>query len=184
MTYDYDPYPQQLPPKKPSKAQMGLRLAASAIDFLLAWLLSTVAIVGNANLQIGQWIIFAILWMLLRVVVVMNNRGQSPGHWAMDMQVINARSGQVPRIEALIRREAIAGGCCLLALIGFNSGGLALLVLAVPLAIDNSFGLLDPVRLQTLHDRWVNTAVIYTTRGYSLDLKLKKALSQAQQRVR
>ncbi|MGF1603692.1 MAG: RDD family protein [Thermosynechococcaceae cyanobacterium] len=180
----FDPYPQRLPPPPPSKAQMWPRLAASAIDFLFAWLLSTVAITGDAKLQIGQWIIFAVLWMLFRVVIVVNNQGQSPGHWAMDMKVINARSIQLPRIEDLIKREAIAGGCCLLALIGFNLGGFAVLACIAPLIINTGIGLSDPVRLQTLHDRWVNTAVVYTTRGYSLDLKVKKILTQAQQRVR
>jgi uncharacterized RDD family membrane protein YckC len=180
----FDPYPQRLPAPPPSKAQMWPRVAASTIDFLFAWLLSTVAITGDAKVQLGQWIIFAVFWMVFRVVVVVNNQGQSPGHWAMDLKVIDARSAQLPRIEALIKREAIAGGCCLLALIGFNSGGLAVLALIIPLAIDNGTGLADPIRLQTIHDRWVNTAVVYTTRGYSLDLKLKKILTQAQQRVR
>ena len=178
-----DPYPKRLPPRL-SKAQMWSRVVASAIDFSLAWLLSSVAITGDAQVQLGQWVIFVILWMLLRVVVVTNNQGQSPGHWALDLKVIDARSAQLPRIEDLIKREAIAGGCCLLLLIGFNMGGFLLLALVAPLIVDTGIGLADPVRLQTVHDRWVDTAVIYTTRGYSLDLKLKKVLTQAQQRVR
>jgi uncharacterized RDD family membrane protein YckC len=183
MTFDDSDYPQRLPPRL-TKAQMWSRVAASAIDFSLAWLLSTVAITGDAQLQLGQWVIFAVLWILLRVVVVLNNQGQSPGHWALDLKVIDARSTQIPRIDDLLKREAIAGGCCLLLLIGFNMGGFALLALIAPLAIDNGIGLADPVRLQTVHDRWVDTVVVYTTRGYSLDLKLKKVLTQAQQRVR
>lgn len=183
MTFDDSYSPQRLPPRL-KKAQMLSRVGASAIDFSLAWLLSTVAITGDAKLQLGQWVIFAILWGLLRVVVVMNNQGQSPGHWAMDLKVIDARSAQLPRIDDLLKREAIAGGSCLLLLIGFNMGGLVLFALLAPLAIDNGIGVADPVRLQTLHDRWVDTIVVYTTRGYSLDLKLKKVLTQAQQRVR
>ncbi|PZD74805.1 hypothetical protein C1752_00916 [Acaryochloris thomasi RCC1774] len=183
MTADDDYYPKRLPPRL-TKAQMWVRVAASAIDFSLAWLLSTVAITGDAQLQLGQWVIFAVLWLLLRVAVVINNQGQSPGHWAMDLKVVDARSAKLPRIEDLLKREAIAGGGCLLLLIGFSTGGFALLAFIVPLAIDNGIGLADPVRLQTFHDRWVDTVVIYTTRGYSLDLKLKKVLTQAQQRVR
>ena len=173
-----EPPSQRLP-----KAPIGRRVLAAGIDFLLAWMLSSVAMSNQGGLQVGQLFTFLIVWLLLRIVVVVKNRGQSPGHWALDMKVLMAYSPRLPGLQDLMKRETAVGLEGVLLLVGLNTLGLGAVVLAVPLIIDAGAALADPMERQTLHDQWAQTVVIYTQRGFSLDLKLRKLIVQSRQRM-
>lgn len=165
------------------RAQVWRRGTATAIDFILAWFAS--ALLG-ANQPLAQAIAFLLTWAALRVILVLNNQGQSFGHWALNMKVVDANTGRAPLVADLARREGAMGGAALLALFGlsflFSNPGTILLI--IPLAVDCSFAFADPMLRQALHDRWGRTCVISTRRGYSLDLKVKKIFAQARNRVK
>lgn len=168
------------------RAKIWRRGVASVIDFALAWVVSVVGIAPGAGLQIGQWFVFALSWLVLRVIVTSKNQGQSPGHWAMDMMVIRVKSGKVPDLQALVKREGALGLGALLVLISLTqlNWGFVVLVLAAPLAVDCGVAFGDSLRRQTLHDRWVQTVVVQTYRGFSLDLKVRRLVQQVRRNVR
>ncbi len=163
----YNPRYHQLP-----IADLKRRVGATAIDFVSAWL---IGVLGGSVLGpgFGQWLSFVVAWFVLRVLVVQNNRGQSPGHWALDMKVVHESSGRMPRFEGLARREGALGFACSLVFISFFSYGVLLFVLGLPIGYDLWMASTDRELGQTLHDRWGRTVVINTVRGYSLDLKLR-----------
>jgi uncharacterized RDD family membrane protein YckC len=165
------------------KAEIGRRIAASGIDYTLAWLLSYVASTGQAGPQVGQWFLFLLIWLLLRTVMVTKNQGQSPGHWALDMKVVSTRSARLPLLADLLKREAAAGGACLLLLIGLSAWGLGSLICIAPVIVDLGSAMADPDRGQALHDRLANTVVLDSRRGYSLDLKLREWWVQARRNM-
>lgn len=158
------------------------RAAAFAIDFFGVWLVSSIA-GGNFLLQS---LVFLLLWMGLRVLVVSQNQGQTLGRWALDIKVLDAKSGKTPDQLTLAKREGILGLCALLAAIGLGIGlanGISLLVLTAPLAADCGMAYADSEIQQAFHDRIAQTLVIQTRRGYSLDLRVKKWFAQVRRRV-
>ncbi len=160
------------------------RAAASTLDFLLAWLLSAVGINPQINVQFLQILIFVAAWLLLRVVVVARNQGQSLGHWAFDMKVVDAK-GRVPSLLELSKREGLMGLGALLAIVAAENlgAGLVMLMLLAPLIVDCGWAWTDPHR-QTLHDLVGKTLVVHTYRGFSLDRKIKRFVAQNRQRMR
>lgn len=177
----YEPASAQLP-----KAPIWRRGVASTLDFAIAWLLSSIALTGPGVLQLGHWLVFLLIWLILRIIVTAKNHGQSPGHWALDMKVVNQRTGRLLGLQELTRREAPLGLGALLVLIALShlGWGLVMLLLPVPLIIDCAAALTDPLTRQTLHDRLGRSIVVQTYRGFSLDLKIKRILSQTQRRIR
>ena len=169
-----------LPPKVPPDR----RAAAFAIDTLVVWLPSLI-LGGN---WLIQTLLFLLLWIVLRVFLTAKNQGQSLGHWALDMRVVDTLLNRTPGIQELCKREALLGTCTALATVGLGSitnTNAAVLLLMLPLALDGGVALADTQRYrQAFHDRIARTIVVGTRRGYSLDLKLKKLLDQLQQNMR
>ncbi|QZZ20373.1 RDD family protein [Leptothermofonsia sichuanensis E412] len=163
------------PPRRYPRVPMDRRVAAFAVDFGLVSLFS---LFGGSHLYI--WF-FMLLWLGLRVVVVEKNRGQSLGQWAFDIRVAELRYGSTPTLQAMLKREAIAGLGALLVFVGLvnlsPTNGFILIGL-VPLLVDCGFAFLDEVGRQALHDRVAHTMLVQTRRGYSLDIKLKKLFAQ------
>lgn len=171
----------QLPYRKFPKVPIERRAGAFLIDFVTIWLISSF-VAG-----VWRWLVFILSWLILRVIVVERNRGQSLGRWALDIKLIEARFSKIPSITTLIKREAITGGLALLAMIGLNinfSNGLSMLILISPLIIDGCIALTDEQYNQAYHDRLVETIIIQTERGFSLDLRLKKWFYLIQARLR
>jgi uncharacterized RDD family membrane protein YckC len=159
------------------KVPIERRIGAFAIDFVGVWLVS--ALLGfNPFIQI---LFFMLLWFICRVVFVFNNQGQSPGRWALDMKVLDAKHSRIPDLLTLAKREGILGFCALLATIGLNIGlanGISMLLLTFPLVADCGVALTDEEARQAFHDRVAKTIIIQTRRGFSLDLRLKKVFAQ------
>lgn len=161
----------QLPYRRFPKVPIERRASAFLIDFVTVWLISAFFT------GLLRWLVFILAWLILRVIVAERNYGQSLGRWALDIKLIDARFSKVPSINTLIKREAITGGLALLAMIGLNinfNNGLSMLILISPLIVDGCIALTDEQYNQAYHDRLVETIVIQTQRGFSLDLRLKK----------
>ncbi|HIK34223.1 MAG TPA: RDD family protein [Thermosynechococcus sp. M98_K2018_005] len=167
----------QYPPPLPL-AQPWRRAIATSIDFILIWLTSVVGITPGATLQWGQLFVFAIVWWLLRVAMVNRNKGQSPGHWLMNVRLLDQRQ-RTPDLLSLSKRELVIGVGALLTLAGLESHGLsmALMILALPLAVDCSLAWIDEEH-RTLHDRLGGTKVYRCRRGFALDRKLIELVSK------
>ncbi|MFM6077685.1 MAG: RDD family protein, partial [Dolichospermum sp.] len=90
------------------------RAYAYLLDFVAVWLLSSF-VTGW-----GQLFVFLGIWWGWRVVTVEVNQGQSVGHWAFDMKVIDWRSRRIPGILELTKREGLLGGASWLAMVGLN----------------------------------------------------------------
>lgn len=167
------------------RAKVWRRGVASAIDFAAAALVS--ATLGATAAGSGvQFLVFAVVWFILRVAIVAKNQGQSPGHWALDMKVVDAKSAKVPGLIELARREGVLGAGALLILLGLThlGWGPVVFLLAAPLTVDCSAAVTDRLRRQTLHDRLGKTVVVQTFRGYSLDRKIKRLLAQTRSGVK
>ena len=127
-----------------------------------------------------QFVGFALLWFILRIVVVAKNQGQSLGRWALDMRVIDREFGRTPELLPLVQRETLLGIVTFLSLEAISHlGGLNPWVVMglVPLGLDAALALTDEMGRQTFHDRWSQTYVVQSRRGYSLDLRLKRLLA-------
>ncbi|NJL00518.1 MAG: hypothetical protein HC910_08080 [Spirulinaceae cyanobacterium SM2_1_0] len=162
-------------PRRFPKVPFERRFSAFLIDFSAVWLCSS--FVGT-----GFWhgLVFALLWLVLRVVVVEKNRGQSLGAWCMDMKIIDLRFRKLPDLLTLTKREAVVGLGALLVAIGLNQFFLnpfSALLLASPLLVDCGIAYSDEQYNQALHDRFVGTAVLQTQRGISLDLRVRRWLN-------
>lgn len=160
------------------RAKLWRRAAATSIDFVAAWFIS--ALLGG-NLPLAEAIVFAVAWAGLRVFLPLRNQGQSLGHWALDTKVVNEALAKVPLLGDLGRREGVIGGAALLALFAAKSlfsGNPVGALLVTPLLFDCGLAFADPIERQTFHDRWAGTTVLATSRGYSLDLKLKSLFAQ------
>ena len=155
-------------------ADIRRRLGAAAIDFTLVWL--TTSLIGSAlgGATFIYWFSFLACWYVLRVFVVLNNQGQSPGHWALDMKVVQEYTGRMPRQEWMLKREGMVGFTASLILVGLQGQSMSALifVLVLPIGFDFWLALTDRQFGQTFHDRWGRTVVINTLRGYSLDVKV------------
>lgn len=167
-------------PRRYTQVPIDRRVGAFVIDFAATAIVSLGA--GSAYV-----VMFLLLWFALRVVVVTVNRGQSLGRWAMDIKVVDPKHRRVPGLLELFQREAVTGFAGLLIIVGlanFNAANAWVLVTPIPLLADCSLAFGDPEYRQAFHDRLVGTMMVQTRRGYSLDLKLRKLVAQAQQRVK
>ncbi|WP_448524363.1 RDD family protein [Parathermosynechococcus lividus] len=173
----------QYPPPLPL-AQPWRRAIATTIDFLVIWLTSVVGITAGAAIQWGQITVFAVVWWLLRVAMVNRNKGQSPGHWLMNVRLLDGRD-RTPDLLSLSKRELVIGSCALLALVGVESYGVnfALIILLMPLAVDCSLAWIDEEH-RTLHDRVGGTSVYRCRRGFYLDRKIIEIVTKLRKNVR
>jgi len=157
------------------------RSAAWAIDFIGVWILTSFSTGGL------QAVLFLVFWMMCRVLVVTRTQGQSLGRWAFDMRVVGTRFNRTPGLLELAKREGMLGVESMLVMMAItsinptNGGGILLLL---PLAVDFGFALSDARELPTLHDRLASTVVVASRRGYSLDLKIKRLVAQANRRMK
>lgn len=169
-------------PKRIPKIPFDRRIYAFAIDFAIAWLLGSLA----AN-WFAQGFIFFVVWMASRVAVVSRNQGQSLGAWSMDMKVLSLRFRRVPDLVTLSRREAIVGGCATLAMLGLNQAlvnAFTTLLLIAPLCADCGVAFADEDYNQAFHDRFADTVVVPTKRGFSLDLRVRRLVDELVYRMR
>jgi len=164
------------------KAPPERRAYAFLVDFILVWLISS--LVPNVFVE---FLIFTLLWLILRVLVADKNYGQSLGRWAFDLKVVDTNLNRRPSLSALTKREGIIAICAFLAMIGLKinfRNFISMLLLVTPLIIDGFTALTDEDYNQALHDRTSNTVVVQTKRGFSLDLRIKKWSKQAQRNWR
>lgn len=156
------------------------RIGAFAIDFVTVWFVSS--FFGKS----GGWLVFLLGWLAMRIIVVDRNQGQSLGHYALDIKVLDYRYSRVPDLVTLAKREGILGFSAMLASIGLQNfgNGLILLFLATPVLVDCLMALFDEDLNRAFHDRVAQTIIIQTQRGYSLDLRLKKLLVTIQRNMR
>lgn len=158
--------------RRSPKAPFDRRAYAFLIDFVVVWIISS--LVTNIFLE---FLIFSLLWLILRVVVVDKNKGQSLGRWAMDLKISDARLGRLPSLASLTKREGLIAVVCFLTMMGLKvnvQDFILMLLLCTPLLIDGFTALTDDEYNQAFHDRWTGTIIIQTRRGFSLDLKIKK----------
>ncbi|MFE4105875.1 RDD family protein [Almyronema epifaneia] len=165
------------------KVPIWRRAAALAVDCLPAGGFSILA----AN-HLGFWLmVFVPVWLGLRVAVGLNRQGQSLGRWAFNLRVAKLHQGKMPLLPDLLKREAVVGLECALAVFGMMQlGPMAAwaVILLLPLLGDCALALADPVNKQTFHDRIAGTVVIPSRRGYDLDLRLKKWFAIIRQSVK
>lgn len=170
------------------RVQLWRRGIAFAIDFVGVWLIS-LFISGNSLVGgLLRSLLFIFAWLILRVVVVYRNQGQSLGRWILDMKVVDADLGRVSGLQALLKREIFLAISALFFATGLSSVRLVregwILLLSIPLLLDFGLAVSDSLRRQALHDRLARTLVVQTRRGYSLDLKIKNLVAQVGQRVK
>ncbi|MGK7879352.1 MAG: RDD family protein [Crocosphaera sp.] len=163
----------QLPPsyRRFPKVPVDRRAYAFLLDFVTVWFLS------SFFKGLVKDLVFLVVWLILRVIIVEKNKGQSLGSWSFDIKVIDLRFLRVPGLKELAKREAIVGFAAMLAMVGLNinfKNGLSMLIFITPLIIDCGLAIGDEEYNQAFHDRVSNTIVIQTKRGFSLDLRLKK----------
>ncbi len=163
----------QLPPsyRRFPKVPIDRRAYAFLLDFVTVWFLS------SFFQGLIKDLVFLVIWLILRVIIVEKNKGQSLGSWSFDIKVIDLRFQRVPGLKELTKREAILGFAAMLAMVGLNinfKNGLSMLIFITPLIIDCGLAIGDEEYNQAFHDRISNTIVIQTKRGFSLDLRLKK----------
>lgn len=165
------------------KVQIWRRGVAFAIDYLVVSLVASVVGGAGGKVTLGQMLLFLFLWLGMRAIAPLANRGQSLGRWALDMKVVDWQ-GRTPLLVDLLKREAIAGAGSAFAMLGLSQiapgQGVGMLFL-LPLAIDCSVASTDLLRRQAFHDRIAGTLVVATRRGFSLDLKVRKWYLLAQQ---
>jgi len=159
------------------KAPVERRAYAFLMDFILVWLFSSL----STNIFI-ELLIFAVLWLIFRVLIVDRNKGQSLGKWAFDLKIVEQNSNRLPSLLTLTKREGIICLVSFLAMIGLKinfKNFLSMLLLCVPLMIDGFTALTDDEYNRTFHDRLTDTVIVQTKRGFSLDLRLKKWYKEA-----
>lgn len=164
--------------RKP-KAPIERRAYAFLIDFVLVWLFSS--LVTNI---LAELLIFTLLWLIFRVVVVDKNKGQSLGRWALDLKIVEQRFNRLPNLLTLTKREGIICLGAFLAMIGLKINFrdfLLMLLLVTPLIIDGFTALSDDEYNRAFHDRFTETMIVQTKRGFSLDLRVKKWYKEARQ---
>lgn len=181
---------ERVPQKHYPKAEIGRRGMALGLDFLGVWLVSSLLGSNSIGIQFTQILVFVIGWLVLRVLVVYNNQGQSLGRWAFDLKILEVEDGQVvgriPELQALLKREAIICFGTLLVSIALNNirANPTAILLLLPLAIDCGNALSDTQLRQALHDRYAGTFIVSSRRGYSLDLKVKRLVEKVRRNVR
>jgi uncharacterized RDD family membrane protein YckC len=180
----------KIPEKHFPKADLGRRASALGVDFLGTWLVSSVFGSGEYGVQVVQILVFVIVWLILRVVIPYNNKGQSLGRWAFDLKVLDFQElefgrGRIPDLVSLSKREAIIGLCLLLVSIAIANiiRNPTAILLVIPLVIDCGSAFSDTQERQALHDRFAGTMIVSSRRGYSLDLKLKRLVETMRRNV-
>lgn len=177
------------PQKHYPKPEIIRRGMALGIDFTGAWLVSSLLGTNNLGIQFIQIFVFIFAWLILRVIIVYNNQGQSLGRWAVNLKVLEIENGQpvsrIPELQALLQREVIIGGSCLLVSICLTNiiANPTAILLMLPLAIDCGAALSDPQMQQAFHDRYARTIIVSSRRGYSLDLKIKLKIKRLVEKV-
>lgn len=173
--------PLALPPRRRiPKVPFDRRCAAFALDFGCIAILSAVS--GVLYIPV-----FLLLWFGMRVLGTGNNKGQSLGRWAFDMRVAEPRYGATPGLLELAKREAMTGFGALLVMVGLANLSPTngwILILPLPLLVDCGMAFADPEFRQAFHDQIAQTVVVESRRGYSLDIKVKKLIAEAQRRVK
>lgn len=167
---------EKVTPKHYPQVDFGRRGMALGIDFLVVWLVSSFLGSSEVGIQIVQILVFAIAWLVIRVVLVYNNQGQSLGRYAFDMKVLEVKTGKVPDLQTLLQREGIIGLGALLVSIALSNiiRNPTAILLVIPLAIDCGAAFWDKPIRQALHDRTCRTMIVSSRRGYSLDIKFKR----------
>lgn len=169
-------------PRRYPRAPIQRRIYAFLLDFATAWFVS--ALVGVALLQL---ITFIIAWWALRVFAVTRYQGQSLGRWAFDLQIIDGRRGRAPDVTILTKREGGISVIALLGLVGLQYGFpnfLSVAILVSPLIIDLVVAIGDEENQQAIHDRFLDTVIVPSRRGYSLDLRIRRWVDQIRDRMR
>ena len=168
------------------KAGIARRGMALGLDFLGAWVLSSLLGSSDLGIQFAQILVFIVAWVILRVVVVYSNQGQSLGRWAFDIKILEAKVGRIPDLQSLFKREAIIGGSALLVSIALNNiiKNPTAILLVIPLLIDCTPAFSDTELQQALHDRYAGTMIVSSRRGYSLDIKIKRLVETVRRNVR
>ncbi len=160
------------------RVSMWRRAAALVLDVLVINFLSFF-ILSNGIVRL---LLFILLWLLLRIILVTKNKGQSLGRWALNIKVIDTRLNRTPGILELSKREGLLGLAVFLTLVGISQlgyGNAGILLLILPLLIDAGVTLFDTnPDPQTIHDRVSHTKMVSSARGYSLDLKFKNLIKK------
>jgi len=172
----------QLPVRRAVPVLLWRRGVALGIDAIAIGLVS--GLLGGG--WIAQGFVFVVGWLLLRVVVVSRNKGQSLGRWALDMRII-ALPGGTPTLMNLTKREGLLAIATFFAVWGIthlSPTSAWVLLLLVPLGVDASIAYNDPAQSQTAHDRYGKTCIVESRRGYSLDVKIRRLVAQLRTRVR
>lgn len=159
-------------PRRYPRAPIQRRIYAFLLDFGVAWFIS--ALVGVALLQV---IAFVGAWWGLRVFAVSRFKGQSLGKWAFDLQIIDGRRGRLPDVTVLTKREGSLSLIAFLGLVGLQYGFpnfLSVTILVSPLIVNLVVALGDEENQQGIHDRFFDTVIVPSRRGYSLDLRIRR----------
>ncbi len=159
-------------PRRYPRVPIQRRIYAFLLDFTAAWFVS--ALVGVAILQL---IVFVAAWWGLRVFGASRFKGQSLGRWAFDIQIIDGRRGRLPDTMLLIKREGGLSLIAFLGLVGLQYGFpnfLSITLLISPLLVDLVVAIGDEENQQAIHDRFFDTVIVPSRRGYSLDLRIRR----------
>ncbi|AFZ50062.1 hypothetical protein Dacsa_1368 [Dactylococcopsis salina PCC 8305] len=169
-------------PRRYPRAPIQRRIYAFLLDFAAVWFVS--ALVGVALLQL---IVFIAAWWGLRVFAVTRYKGQSLGRWAFDLQIIDGRRGRLPDVTVLTKREGAISVIAFLGLVGLQYGFpnvLSVLILISPLLVELVVAIGDEDNQQAIHDRFFDTVIVPSRRGYSLDIRIRRWVDLLMDRMR
>lgn len=172
-----DPLPRRYP-----RVPIQRRIYAFLVDFATAWFIS--ALVG---VPLIQFIVFIAAWWGLRVFGPSRFQGQSLGRWAFDLQIIDGRRGRLPDVMLLTKREGGLSLIAFLGLVGLQYGFpnfLSITILISPLLVDLVVAIGDEENQQAIHDRFFDTVIVPSRRGYSLDLRIRRWVDLLMDRMR
>ncbi len=139
------------------------------------WLVSSLLGSSDLGIQFAQIFVFILTWMILRVLIVYNNQGQSLGRWAFNLKLIEVDHGQIvsriPEVQALLQCEGIICFGCFLGSIFLRNiiANPTAILLVLPLGIDCGAAFSETQMRQAFHDRYAKTMIVSSQRGYSLD---------------
>lgn len=169
-------YSEEILFRRSPKAPFDRRAYAFLIDFIVVWLISS--LVTNIFLE---FLVFTLLWWILRVIIVDKNKGQSLGRWTMDLKIVDLRFNRLPSLLTLTKREGTVAIGAFLAMIALKvnfQDFLLMMLFATPLLLDGLTIFTDDQYNQSFHDRISGTMITQTKRGFSLDLRLKKLFKE------
>jgi uncharacterized RDD family membrane protein YckC len=169
-------------PRRYPRVPIQRRIYAFLVDFVTVWFLSALAAIPFLQL-----IVFVLAWLGLRVYAVSRFKGQSLGRWAFDIQIIDGRRGRVPDVMVLTKREGAISVIAFLGLAGLQYGFpnlLSVAILVSPLFINLVVAIGDEENQQAIHDRFFDTVIVPSRRGYSLDIRIRRWVDLLIDRVR